>query len=157
MGTASRCAGVGRSPYTPGGRGHSCIPTMPQHSLLMSMRKVTLYTLHIRLYSIPSPALFLLGDFQSLLQFMPIILLKGPLILHSLCSLLERRPFFQPRQVGNFVQVSAVRGQQDCRRSPAAVWLWPPTWGGGSCNHYQHCDHHHRHLCWPKQLLWNSY
>ena len=91
------------------------------------MRKVTLYTLHIRLYSIPSPALFLLGDFQSLLQFMPIILLKGPLILHSLYSLLERRPFFQPRQVGNFVQVSAVRGQHDCRRSPAAVWLWPPT------------------------------
>ena len=157
MGTASRCAGVGRSPYTPGGRGHSCIPSMPQHSLLMSMRKVTLYTLHIRLYSIPSPALFLLGDFQSLLQFMPIILLKGPLILHSLYSLLERRPFFNQgklvilykyQQLG----VSMIAGGRqllfDCDHQHE---------GGGSCNHYQHCDHHHRHLCWPKQLLWNSY
>ena len=113
--------GLGGHPILQEGEVTLVYITMRQHSLLMSMRKVTLYTLHIRLYSIPSPALFLLGDFQSLLQFMPIILLKGPLILHSLSSLLERRPFFQPRQVGNFVQVSAVRGQHDCRRSPAAV------------------------------------
>ena len=86
--------GLGGHPILQEGEVTLVYITMPQHSLLMSMRKVTLYTLHIRLYSIPSPILFLLEDFQSLLQFMPIILLKGPLILHSLCSLLEMSPFF---------------------------------------------------------------